>query len=96
MLTIESHVSLKPYNTFHIDAKARYWVEITGEEDIYTLLQLREFMNTPKLILGAGSNVLLCQDLDGLVINVNIQGIEVIRADDDHTYVKGWSWCELA
>jgi UDP-N-acetylmuramate dehydrogenase len=98
MLTIESHVSLKPYNTFHIDANARYWVEITCEEDIYTLLQLTEFVDTPKLILGGGSNVLLCQDFDGLVINVNIQGIEVIRADDDHTYITagaGVNWHKL-
>ncbi len=98
MLTIESHVSLKPYNTFHIDADARYWVEITCEEDIDTLLQLTEFVDTPKLILGGGSNVLLCHDFDGLVINVNIQGIEVIREDDEHIYVTagaGVNWHKL-
>ncbi|WP_018617794.1 UDP-N-acetylmuramate dehydrogenase [Spirosoma luteum] len=98
MLNIESHVSLKPYNTFRIDAKARYWVEITCEEDIHTLLQLTDFVDTPKLILGGGSNVLLCRDFDGLVINVNIQGIEVIRADDDHTYITagaGVNWHKL-
>lgn len=98
MLTIESHVSLKPYNTFHIEANARYWVEITCEEDIHTLLQLNEFVDTPKLILGGGSNILLCHDFDGLVINVNIQGIEVIRADEDHTYITagaGVNWHKL-
>ena len=98
MLTIESHVSLKPYNTFRIEANARYWVEITCEEDIHTLLQLTEFTDTPKLILGGGSNVLLCQDFDGLVINVNIQGIEIIRQDDDHTYITagaGVNWHKL-
>lgn len=98
MLNIQSHVSLKPYNTFRIDAHARYWVEITHEEDIQTLLQLTDFIDTPKLILGGGSNVLLCQDFDGLVVNINIQGISVVREEDEHIYLKagaGVNWHEL-
>ncbi|MCK8491892.1 UDP-N-acetylmuramate dehydrogenase [Spirosoma sp. RP8] len=98
MLTIESRVSLKPYNTFGIDVNARYWVEINQEADIQTLLQLTEFVDTPKLILGGGSNVLLCHDFNGLVVKMNIQGIEVVREDDDHVYLKagaGISWHEL-
>lgn len=98
MLTIQSHVSLKPHNTFRIDAQARYWVEIDNEDNLQTLLQLIEFMDTPKLILGGGSNVLLCQDFDGLVVKINIQGIEVVREDDDHVYLTagaGVNWHEL-
>lgn len=98
MLNIQSHVSLKPYNTFGIDANARYLVEINHADDINTLLQLSDFVNIPKLILGGGSNVLLCHDFDGLVIKMNIQGIEVIREDDDHVYVvagAGVGWHEL-
>ncbi|QJW92154.1 UDP-N-acetylmuramate dehydrogenase [Spirosoma taeanense] len=98
MLTIESHVSLKPYNTFGIDVSARYWVEITKEEDLQTLLQLGDHVSTPKLILGGGSNVLLCHDFDGLVVKMNIQGIEVVREDADHIYLKagaGVNWHEL-
>jgi UDP-N-acetylmuramate dehydrogenase len=98
MLTIQSHVSLKPYNTFRIDAQARYWVDIDDEDSLQTLLQLIDFMDTPKLILGGGSNVLLCRDFDGLVVRINIQGIEVIREDDDHVYLRagaGVNWHEL-
>jgi UDP-N-acetylmuramate dehydrogenase len=98
MLNIQSHVSLKPYNTFRIDANARYLVEINHADDINTLLQLTDFMGLPKLILGGGSNVLLCHDFDGLVIKMNIQGIEVIREDDDHIYLiagAGVNWHEL-
>lgn len=88
MLTIESYVSLKPYNTFGLDVNTRYWVEINQEDDLQTLLQLTEFVNTPKLILGGGSNVLLRQHFNGLVVKMNIQGIDVIREDDTHIYVK--------
>lgn len=98
MLNIQSHVSLKPYNTFGIDANARYWVEVNSEEDLQTVLQLNDFINQPKLILGGGSNVLLCHDFDGLVVKINIQGINVIREDDDHVYITagaGVNWHEL-
>jgi UDP-N-acetylmuramate dehydrogenase len=98
MLNIQSHVSLKPYNTFRIDANARYWVEVSNEEDLQTLLQLSEFIDTPKLILGGGSNVLLCQNFDGLVVKINIQGIDIVREDNDHIYLTagaGVNWHEL-
>lgn len=98
MLNVQSHASLKPYNTFGIDANARYLVEINQVDDISTLLQVTDFMGVPKLILGGGSNVLLCHDFDGLVIKMTIQGIDVIREDDDHVYLAvgaGVNWHEL-
>lgn len=98
MLDIQSNVSLKPYNTFGIEAKARYWVEIETEEQLKTVLQLTEYLAVPKLILGGGSNLLFTRDFEGLVIKVSIQGIEVVREDDTHVYVKagaGVNWHEL-
>ena len=98
MLNIQSHVSLKPYNTFGIDANARYLVDINHADDINTLLHLTDFVGVPKLILGGGSNVLLCHDFDGLVIKMNIQGIELTREDDTHVYLSvgaGVNWHEL-
>ncbi|WP_266363090.1 UDP-N-acetylmuramate dehydrogenase [Tellurirhabdus rosea] len=95
MLSIQSHVSLKPYNTFGIDAKARYWVEIESREDLQTLLQLSEFLTIPKLILGGGSNILLTRNFDGLVVKNSISGIDVLREDDLHVYVRagaGENW----
>lgn len=98
MLNIQSYVSLKPYNTFGIETSARYWVEIKQEEDLQTLLQLGDFMDTPKLILGGGSNVLLCRNFDGLIIKMSIEGINVVREDDNHIYLTagaGVNWHQL-
>ena len=98
MLNIESNVSLKPYNTFGIDATARYWVDISHEEDLTTLLHLTDFVDTPKLILGGGSNVLLCHNFDGLVVKISLQGITVVRENDDHIYLTagaGVNWHEF-
>lgn len=98
MLDIQSHVSLKPYNTFGIDAKARYWVEIETEEQLKTLFQLTEFLTVPKLVLGGGSNLLFTRDFEGLVIRIAIPGIELVREDESHVYLKvgaGVSWHQL-
>ncbi|GAA4412537.1 UDP-N-acetylmuramate dehydrogenase [Nibrella viscosa] len=98
MLNVRSHVSLKPYNTFGIEANARYWVEITSEEDLQTLLQLTDFINIPKLILGGGSNILLTKDFDGLVIKINIQGITIVQQNDQQVLLRvgaGVNWHEL-
>ena len=98
MLNVQSHVSLKPYNTFGIEASARYWVSIRHEDDLQTLLSLTEFSDTPRLVIGGGSNILLCHNVDGLVIKVDIQGIDVIREDESHVYLRvgaGVNWHEL-
>jgi len=98
MLTIQSNVSLKPYNTFGIEAQARYLVEISHENDLPALLLLNDFVDVPKLILGGGSNVLLRRDFDGLVVKMAIQGIELVREDEDHIYLSvgaGVNWHQL-
>ncbi len=98
MLSIRSHVSLKPYNTFGIDAQARHFADITTETDLQTLLQLTDFMNQPKLVLGGGSNILLTQDFIGLVMHITIPGIDVIDSDDTYVWLRagaGVNWHEL-
>lgn len=98
MLTIQSNVSLKSYNTFGIDVTTRYLVEVDNDEDIQTLLQLPDIQSLPKLILGGGSNLLLTQDFNGLVIKMNIKGIETVKEDQDHVWLRvgaGENWHEF-
>jgi UDP-N-acetylmuramate dehydrogenase len=84
-MNILENVSLKNYNTFGIDVKARIWAEITNENELKSLLLKSETENLPKLILGGGSNILLTKDFDGLVIINSIPGINII--DDDKSTV---------
>jgi UDP-N-acetylmuramate dehydrogenase len=91
-------ISLKPYNTFGIDVKARYFAEALSEEDIVKLSRnLREDFH-PLLVLGGGSNVLFTQDFPGTVMKISTKGISVIKEDDDFIWVKaeaGENWDEL-
>lgn len=82
----ENH-PLKSYNTFGLEAHARYFVAI---EDIAQLQQLNtlDAFATNRLILGGGSNILLTKDFNGIVVHNNLKGIELIKEDDTSVYVK--------
>lgn len=83
---IQQNISLKPFNTFGIDANASHFVEVSTMEALKQVLALKMYPN--KLILGGGSNMLLTQDFNGLVIHINLKGIELISEDADFVYVK--------
>jgi UDP-N-acetylmuramate dehydrogenase len=98
MLNVQSNVSLKLFNTFGIQATARYWADVQTPNDLQTLLQLNGYDDVPKTILGGGSNLLLTGDVDGMVIRMNIQGIDLVRQDEQHWWVKagaGVNWHEF-
>lgn len=86
-MLIESNKSLLPYNTFRIDVKAKYFVEITSIDDLNLLIQSEEFKINKKFILGGGSNLLLTRDFDGIVIRLGIKGITFHEEGND-VYVE--------
>lgn len=93
---IENNISLKPYNTFGIDAKAKHFVSADNTEDLKKILFLKNYPN--KLLLGGGSNMLLTQDQEALVIHINIKGITIISENDDYAIVTanaGENWHEF-
>ena len=75
MIKIEENVNLKPYNTFGITASARYFCKIHTEDELLELLSTDLYKNERHLILGGGSNILFINDFDGLVIKVDLKGI---------------------
>ncbi len=94
-MQIAENKDLRQLNTFGISAKARFYVEITQEEELISLLQNPEFKAMPKLILGGGSNVLLLKDFEGVVIKNNIEGIRTLHEDDNHIVLEagaGVNW----
>ncbi|PNW29327.1 UDP-N-acetylmuramate dehydrogenase [Formosa algae] len=95
-MNIEHNVSLKPYNTFGIEVIAKHFVILSSLEDIHEVLALKDYPK--KYILGGGSNILLTQDVDALVILVRIKGISIISKTDDTVLVKanaGENWHEF-
>jgi len=84
---VQEQVSLLKYNTFGLDVTARFFVEITAASQLMEL-QESEYWEQKKLILGGGSNLLLLNDFDGLVIYMNNKGIKVVQEDDEYTTLK--------
>lgn len=92
-MDIQHNISLKKYNTFGIDVKARHFTSVSTTEE------LREILRQPgypdKFVLGGGSNILLTGDVEALVIHMNIKGISVIREEENHVLVRagaGENW----
>ena len=87
-MNILQNISLKPYNTFGIDTKAKEFVEINSFEELQLFCQIFNLSERNVLILGGGSNLLLTQDFDGMAIKISIKGIEVVHESENHVWVK--------
>lgn len=84
------NVDLKPYNTFGLAATAQYFSKLSSVEELSNLNT-----NAPVLVLGGGSNLLFRDNIDGFVVKNEIMGIDLIREDADHVYVRagaGENW----
>ena len=71
-MEIQQNFSLKNYNTFGIEAKAKLFVAVHSVAELKSILEQNE--NEKKFILGGGSNMLLTQDVDALVIHIDLKG----------------------
>ena len=96
---MKKNVSLQTYNSFGFDVTAKYFVEINEVNDLQTLINSGELQKHKSLILSGGNNVLFQEDyFDGLVIYINMKGIEVLREAEDEVVVRaqaGEDWPEL-
>lgn len=98
MVRIEENISLRPYNTFGIEANARYFCRIQSEDQLIELIDTPVYKNEPHLVLGGGSNVLFTKDYTGLVIKVDIKGIRIEKETDETIVLNvksGEVWHEL-
>lgn len=97
-MELQQNISLKSYNTFGMEVKARLFAVFTSISELQQLLQLPEVKELPKIILGGGSNILFTQDFEGVVLKNDIQGIKIAELNEEYALVKtgsGVSWHEL-
>lgn len=97
-MQILENYSLKHLNTFGVEVKARYFVEIKSEFELKELFDMPIFKENKKLFLGGGSNTLFTRDFDGLVILNKIKGIKILKEDDNDVEIfasGGEIWHDL-
>ncbi len=95
-MNILENISLKAYNTFGIDVKAKSFVEITSLLQLQKALQLSAYPE--RFVISGGSNMLLTKDIDALVMYINLKGISIVEEDENSIIIKvmaGENWHEL-
>jgi len=86
--------SLKKFNTFSVDERAKVLVEIDKVNDLPTFLS-KENHKDKMLVLGGGSNILFTKSYEGIIISLKNKGIELIEEDENNVLIKissGESW----
>lgn len=84
MFSLSHNVQLKNYNTFGIDAIARYFLTIKSSDDLIDFFSAnKDFLKEERLILGGGSNLLFISDFDGLIIYPDIVGTKILSESDE-------------
>ena len=98
ILPLQHDFSLRAFNTFGIDANASVYLEIQSAEDLFQVFRNPELMSMPRLVIGGGSNLLLTDHFNGLVLRMAIKGMSIDGEDDAAVYVRaagGEKWHDL-
>lgn len=74
---IERHVSLRAFNTFGVEAYARWFARISSLDDLQHVLADPCLAGAPRLVLGGGSNTLFTRDFEGCVLRIEIPGVRI-------------------
>lgn len=97
-MNIESNYSLQSHNTFGFAVSAEHFVSVRTDEELLQALALAEQKAWPVFILAGGSNLVLTQNIGGLVIHLVNDATDYIKQVDGTTIVTagaGKNWHEL-
>lgn len=92
---ISTNIELRPYNTLGVEAMASYFVTVNSVDQLRNVLENHSVKQDPVLILGGGSNILFVDDYPGLVINIDITGIDVVDENEKNITIRagaGENW----
>ncbi len=95
---IKNDFSLKGFNTFGINVRAKEFVLVKAHQDLFDLILKRDLTKEKFLMLGGGSNILFTKDFEGLLIKNEIVGIDFVHEDNQHIWIRvgaGMIWHEF-
>lgn len=94
-LALQTDVSLKPFNSFGVDVRARQFAEAHDDGEVREALSLAEQQGLALLVIGGGSNLLLTRDVEALVLRMASRGIRILSDDGEQVLVEaeaGEAW----
>ncbi len=90
-MTILENISLREYNTFGVDCYAKRFVTINSFYELQQLLTSEKDF----FLISGGSNMLLTQNIDKLVVLIDIKGVSIDKEDANSVYLTvnaGENW----
>ena len=93
-MNIQQNISLKAYNTFGIDVFAKRFVSVDSLYNLQKILAQEKNI----FLLSGGSNILLTQNINKLVVYINIKGISVDFENENEVFLtvnSGENWHEF-
>ena len=97
-MNFKQKVSLKDKNTFGVCSNAAYYADIYSLDQLRSCLRDPIFKNHKNLILGQGSNILLTQDIKGVVLRMCLKGKQIVFQDQEKVHIEvsaGENWNEF-
>lgn len=95
---IQANYPITHLNTFNIETKTRYYVEVTRQSDIPVLRSDLKLASLPWVIMGDGSNILFTHDVEGVLIRCSYDKIRIVKEDQDGIWLSvgaGMNWHQL-
>jgi UDP-N-acetylmuramate dehydrogenase len=92
---LQANASLKALNAFGVDAKAAWLAQVHSESELAEALGDARVTSCPRLVLGGGTNILFVSDFSGLVVRVQIPGLEAAGETEDSWLLEvgaGMDW----
>lgn len=87
-LVVSESVSLKPFNTFGVEVRARLFAEAHDDAEVREALALASARGIPLQVIGGGSNLLLTADVDALVLRMASRGLRLLGDDGEQVLVE--------
>ncbi len=81
-------ISLKEYNTFHIDVNALYSFFCISEAYAREVVKLSKSEEKKIVVLGGGSNMLFTRDVEDILLIMQNKGIDILNETADNVFVK--------
>lgn len=89
-MTLQENISLADYSTMRLGGRARYFMSIQSEEELFEALAFAKKMQVPFYVLGGGSNTIFQQsDFNGLIIKNDVLGIREETENDTLRLIIG-------
>lgn len=87
-LQLQESVSLKAFNTFGVDVRARLFAEARNDDEVRQALAAAERLGLPLLPVGGGSNLLLTANIEALVLRMASRGLRILKDDGEQVLVE--------